>query len=362
MTVETNQRHQPEDTGLEQRLLNLALGHPATLAERQQLATSLLTAAWQVEAFNITPETVLDQVELRLQRLQEVYPRLSELCPTLGWSTCPMLLLWQLWLPMAEQVAVWREALARPMVQGISGMQGTGKTTLALILGEILSLMGFRVCRLSIDDLYKTYRDRQQLQQADPRFHWRGPPGTHDLNLGLQVLQQLRTTFHEPIALPRFDKSAHSGAGDRTQPDWITNPEIILFEGWFVGARPVDLHRFDTAPPPINTAADRDFAREVNQRLWDYLPLWQQLDRLILLYPVDYRLSEQWRQQAEQRMMTEGKSGMSPAEVSQFVEYFWRSLHPELFIKPLLHDPRVDWVIEIDAAHCPQSIHSPTLS
>jgi D-glycerate 3-kinase len=88
-------------------------------------------------------------------------------------------------------------------------------------------------------------------------------------------------------------------------------------------------------PALIQTLAERSFARDMNDRLKDYLPLWERLDRLMLLYPIDYRLSQQWRRQAEQQMIATGKSGMTDAQVDEFVEYFWRSLHPELFITPL---------------------------
>lgn len=331
---------------------------PVSDLDRQQLAAHLLSIRWQVEAFNLTSETVNAVVDRRVGQMQQIYPNLQQFCQEqLGWQ-CPLTMLWNLWLPLAEQLLNWQQTLNRPLIQGILGGQGTGKTTLTLILAEILRYFGLRVCCLSIDDLYKTYAERQALQQVDPRFRWRGPPGTHDVGLGLTVLTQLRQAEH-PVTIPRFDKSLYGGAGDRTKPESVAGAEVILFEGWFVGVRPVDPQVFATAPPPIETDADRDFAREVNQRLRDYLPLWNQLDRLWVLCPSDYRFSQQWRRQAEQRMIESGRAGMSDAEVDQFVAYFWRALHPDLFIKPLLKDQRVDLVIEIDAEHQPSAIYCP---
>jgi len=207
------------------------------------------------------------------------------------------------------------------------------------------------VAPLSIDDIYKTYGDRQQLQQADPRLRWRGPPGTHDTDTGIQVLQQVRAGQSEPVLMPRFDKSLHGGMGDRIAPEPVSNIDILLFEGWFVGMRPLDPAQFDTAPPPIVTEADRAFACDCNDRLRDYLPLWDLLDGLIVLHPVDYRLSKQWRQEAEQKMKQQGRSGMSDEEIAAFVEYFWTALHPELFLPPLLNT--ADFVIEVQPDHTP---------
>jgi D-glycerate 3-kinase len=80
----------------------------------------------------------------------------------------------------------------------------------------------------------------------------------------------------------------------------------------------------------------------------------------MVLNPVDYRLSKQWRKQAEQEMIARGKSGMRDAEIEQFVDYFWKSLHPELFIIPLIHHPqRTDLVVDINADHSVGNIYKP---
>lgn len=331
---------------------------PLSLLDPSLLETLLETSllARRQKATGIRATTVGAVVERRVRQLRVIYPHLNQFCQTLGWQRCPLDLLWQLWLPLAEQISVWKTE-SDPLLVGILGAQGTGKTTLTLILTEILQLFQLQVCRISIDDLYKTYAERQQLQQVDPRWRWRGPPGTHDVELGLSILQQLRQAQF-PVAVPRFDKSAYAGAGDRTEAELVMAADVVLFEGWFVGVQPIDPQAFATAPPPIVTAADREFARDVNLQLQNYLPLWNLLDRLIVLYPADYRFSQQWRQQAEQQMIATGRAGMSDAEISEFVSYFWRSLHPDLFVKPLLEDAeRVDLVIEIDADHRPQAIY-----
>ncbi|MBW4602415.1 MAG: glycerate kinase [Calothrix sp. FI2-JRJ7] len=252
---------------------------------------------------------------------------------------------------LAAQIAQLRSHTGRPIIQGILGGQGTGKTTLALSLISILEQMGYSTVTLSLDDLYKTYDARLALQQQDPRLIWRGPPGTHDVDLGLNVLEAVRNAI-SPISIPRFDKSIHSGAGDRTTPDTYINIDILLFEGWFVGARPIDPVKFEAPVPPIINAADKAFARDMNQELANYLPLWQRLDSLIVLYPQDYRYSVQWRKEAEHKMIASGRPGMTDIQIEEFVNYFWRALHPELFIKALITSPQyVDSVIEIDANH-----------
>ncbi len=268
-----------------------------------------------------------------------------------------------LWLPLAIKLAESRQKLTRPLIQGILGGQGTGKTTLCRVLCLILERLGYRTISISIDDLYKTYQDRQILQKQDPRLIWRGPPGTHDIDLGLEVLDKLCSPErYNSIQVPRFDKSAWGGAGERTEPEIIESADIVLFEGWFMGVQPIDPTIFDNLIlPPIETDCDRKFATDTNERLKDYLPLWSKLDKLIVLYPTDYHLSLQWRLQAEQEMLATGKSGMTESQIHDFVKYFWKALHPELFITPLTRNSNcTDLVIEINQDRTPGKIYKPS--
>ncbi|WP_414622041.1 glycerate kinase [Calothrix sp. CCY 0018] len=335
------------------------------LIENDTLNKNLISEAlkdkFRAKAFDITPENVEETINKRWDLLKSIYPAFKELCQTnLQMSKVAVLpTLWDLWLPLAMQIASRHQQIQRPFIQGILGGQGTGKTTTCKIINLILSHLEYRTLSLSIDDLYKTYQARLILQQQDPRLIWRGPPGTHDVDLGLNVLDnilQRQTT----INVPRFDKSLHSGNGDRTLPETVENIDIVLFEGWFVGVKPIDSAVFNTPPLPIITEADKVFARDMNHLLHDYLPLWQRLDSLIVLNPTDYRLSLEWRKQAEHQMKASGKTGMTDLQIEEFVNYFWKALHPELFIKPLIKSPSVDLIIEINPNHSFGKVYKPS--
>lgn len=350
----------------EQILNHWADGQTPTVSEWQQLAAEEFAAPQRAKAFGLTADNAQERIQARLHLFQAVCTDILTLpafrSPETDRSRT-LLLLWNLWLPLASQLAAQQQQLGHPLIQGILGGQGTGKTTMATVLSVILAQMGDRTLSLSLDDLYKTYEERRRLQQQDPRLIWRGPPGTHDVQLGVQILDQLRQSDRtEPVAVPRFDKSARGGAGDRTAPEPIDTVDIVLFEGWFVGVRPIDPETFVApTPDPIQTAADRAFARDMNQRLSEYLPLWKRLDRLIVLYPVDYHLSLAWRTEAERQMIATGRSGMTDSQVEEFVKYFWRALHPELFITPLTRDPDwVDLVIEINRDRSIGAIYQPS--
>lgn len=331
--------------------------------ELQQLLTQELSKPQHAQALGIIDINCQKKLEERLKLLPQVYPDVLKLCQNLGLQDSDYVLttLWNLWLPLTIELVCQRQNAGRTLIQGILGGQGTGKTTLAEVIRALLTYLGYSSVAISLDDLYKTYADRQQLKQEDSRLIWRGPPGTHDLELGIEVLEKLRQgKTHESIAIPRFDKSAYNGAGDRCEPDLVKPVDVVLFEGWFVGARPIEESIFENPPAPIITPQDKLFARDNNRRLQEYLPLWNQLDRLLVLYPVNYTLSKEWRKEAEHKMIATGNAGMNDEQIDRFVEYFWRSLHPDLFIKPLISNPDlVNIVIEINADHTPGRVYSP---
>jgi D-glycerate 3-kinase len=262
------------------------------------------------------------------------------------------------WFPLAQQIIAWRESQADPtLIVGFLGGQGSGKTTLTALLCLLLEHQGYSAMSWSLDDLYLPHADRQLLEKRDPRLSRRGPPGTHDVELGIQVLNQFKAQ-ETTIEVPQFDKSLFQGAGDRINFKTYAPVDFVLFEGWFVGAQPIVLPR--DLPDPIITEADRDFARDMNMALEAYLPLWERLDRLVILELSDYHLSKQWRKQAEQLMRSQGKPGMSDQAIDEFVEYFWKALHPELFVTPLTKAPeQTDWVMEIGIDHLPILSHPP---
>lgn len=327
------------------------MGQSLTAAQWQTLAQWEAADAERSPTWGYRPTTLEMILENRVALLQQLYPDFATWCAgRLGDPMAYLVTLWGVWLPLSDRLIHLRQQKQRPIVQGILGGQGTGKTTLGEVLTLILRQRGYGTLSVSLDDLYKTYRDRQELQTQEPRLIWRGPPGTHDVELGIQVLDQLRQPLPgQAIAIPRFDKALHGGMGDRVAAEWVSEIDIVLFEGWFVGVRPLAPSAFDQPPAPIVTEGDRAFALAMNQRLHSYLPLWKRLDALWILHLADYRWSKQWRKQAEQEMQATGKPGMTDSQIEQFVDYFWQALHPALFLPPLL--PQADLVLTINSDH-----------
>ena len=92
---------------------------------------------------------------------------------------------------------------------GLSGGQGSGKTTVTAILKIILSKFFKREIHISsIDDFYKTLKEREEMsQKIHPLFKTRGVPGTHDINQIKNFFYYLKKSKFKKLILPKFDKS-----------------------------------------------------------------------------------------------------------------------------------------------------------
>jgi D-glycerate 3-kinase len=234
----------------------------------------------------------------------------------------------RIYRPLAARIMVLAQ-VRRGRIVGICGSQGSGKSTGAGVLRLLLEEVGLRVAVLSIDDLYLPKEARAQLaQDVHPLLATRGPPGTHDVALGERVLDALLTP--QCTAIPRFDKSRDT----RTDPslwDQFQGPaDVVLFEGWCVGARP---EPEEALAEPINdlektSDADGTWRRYVNGALaGPYQYLFGRIECLILLKAPSFEVVAGWRkeQEAKLRARVGDASGvMSDAQIDRFVQHYER--------------------------------------
>lgn len=65
----------------------------------------------------------------------------------------------------------------------------------------------------------------------------RGLPGTHDVELAINIIQQLKNPDPQTLLIPSYNKAAFNGEGDRSS-NWIElqRPiDVVMFDGWFLG-------------------------------------------------------------------------------------------------------------------------------
>lgn len=251
-----------------------------------------------------------------------------------------------------QQQGLWREQLkllsqSQPStvwIIGVSGSQGSGKSTLCAALQKLWSGFGVQSDVISLDDYYLEPELRAERAALwHPLFAERGVPGTHDTELLLSQLQAFRRG--EAQNWRRYDKGRDCAEPSPEQ----TQARILLLEGWCVGLHAQiesdllqDLNPLEQQQDPQGI-----WRQKVNQQLAaDYQHIWQQLDLLTWLRAPDWEAVCRWRQWQE-KSLQQKQLGKSPAELEQFMLYFerltresWRQL-PE----------RADFILSLDQEH-----------
>lgn len=263
----------------------------------------------------------------------------------------------QHYLPLAEWLYQSVAPQTTPVI-GINGAQGSGKSTLSALLKLVLeSKYHWQVAVLSIDDIYLTRKQRAGLARSvHPLLQTRGVPGTHDVALGLSIIDQLKTLEKgQLVHLPRFNKATD----DRQPPgQWAAVPgpvDLILFEGWCVGSEAVD-------PAQLSQPVNRLEAEEDAQGIWrtyvnqqlqgPYRQLFQQIDYLIFLQVPDFDSVRNWRLEQEQKlagkMSGEAAAGlMNAGEIERFIQHYQRLTRQNLEYLP----GRADVLLKLDRDH-----------
>lgn len=265
------------------------------------------------------------------------------------------------YIPYLEKIIERKKSgdTSKGLIVGISAIQGAGKTTQGEIMEILLASQGYSPVSLSIDDHYFSHEQLNELREFDPRYIRRGV--THDIYLATENLKALQDMQDgTEVKIPIYDKGANNGDGDWT--GWRTvskKPDFIFYDGWMLGAkRVVDESIFESGLPGLDTPEAIRFAKNINQKLDAYSPLWKMIDFMNVLYVPDYKVSIEWRDQAEEVLRQKG-TGMSHAQITEFVYYFWRSIHPAIFIKNLAQDDKTDQVVIINNDHSIKKILTP---
>ena len=258
------------------------------------------------------------------------------------------------YLPLTKKIFAEHSKDRKTKIIGLSGGQGSGKSTISNILKIILK-EGYNLNTVifSIDDFYKTSKERKVMsRKTSPLFLTRGVPGTHDTALLLKSLTNLKNSKFKKILIPRFDKSIDDRVHLKKWQKVLKKPDIVIFEGWCVGVTPQK--KKDLLVPINELEKEKDYnkiwRKRVNKELdGKYKKIFSLIDKIIYLKVPSFKHVYQWRllQEKKLRVTSKGKKTMNDSQIKNFVMFYER-LTKHMLKK---YDKIADIVIQIDEKH-----------
>jgi len=242
---------------------------------------------------------------------------------------------------------------------GLSGGQGSGKSTISQILKIILKAQyNLETVVFSIDDFYKKIKDRRKMsKKINHLFLTRGVPGTHDTNQLYRCLKTLKKNSFKKISIPTFDKSLDDRCSKNKWTKILKKPNIVIFEGWCVGANP---QKNSDLIKPVNKLEKLEdntliWRKKVNNDLkYSYKKIFNLIDNLIFLKVPSFKYVYKWRLLQEKKLKknSKGKKIMRPDEIQRFIMFYERITRN--MIKTLGSKAKI--LINIDSKHKLKSI------
>ena len=221
-----------------------------------------------------------------------------------------------------------------PFIVGLSGGQGSGKTTISSIISIILKkYFKLNVFTISIDDFYKTRKERFLLsKKIHSLLMTRGVPGTHDVSLMLDFFKRAKRKKFRSLKLPRFNKAIDDRYNKKLWHSLKKRPDIIIFEGWCVGAKAEKHNALKKSVNSLEKLKDKKliWRRYVNKQLQSkYKQLYDQLNCLLYIKSKNFSLLKKWRIKQERKLSLKNKKFndhkiMSDKEVINFMQTYQR--------------------------------------
>ena len=207
----------------------------------------------------------------------------------------------------------------------IAGSQGSGKSTLTIVLKLVLEeFYKKKVMLLSIDDYYLSKNKRLKLsKKIHPLLITRGVPGTHNIAaLRKDIINFQKKKF--PIVAPLFNKLKDDISSKKKI---IKKAEILLLEGWCCGSPPISRDYLFKNINRLESTLDKNKAwrQYYNFQLQkDYKKVFSLFDKQIYIQPPSFTYISKWRytQEKSNALKSKDEKFMKKTDLQKFIQHY----------------------------------------
>ncbi len=228
---------------------------------------------------------------------------------------------WGLGLPFLTKVENLMKKNDHPLLLGLSGLPGCGKTSFGRWLEDVAFIYNLPLCVVSLDDFYLPSPLLDTAMSGNPWGVPRGLPGSHDLKL----LEESIYKFLERgvLSSPRFDKSLRNGFGDRC--GWrLSRPRILVVEGWFLGCSAH--HKPDSLPAQTLQKNEIEYRNQVIDCLKSYESIWKYFLSIWHLKAQKLEFTSTWKRQQETHLKETKGNSLKGETLENFIRMIQVSL------------------------------------
>ena len=205
----------------------------------------------------------------------------------------------------------------------IAGSQGSGKSTLSLIIKKYFQkFYSKNVVILSIDDFYLSSYQRKKLAKKFKTnlFETRGVPGTHNFKLLYETIDQLRTNKF-PVYSPTFDKVTDNTKKYKRK---ISRADLIILEGWCVGSKTIDTKYLNQNINELEKNKDQNliWRTAYNNFLDDYQKIFNKFNYYVFIKLPNWENVINWKYKQELALRSLSNDNKLKKRLYKFIQYY----------------------------------------
>ena len=225
----------------------------------------------------------------------------------------------------------------------IAGSQGSGKSTLSLIIKKYFQkFYSKNVVILSIDDFYLSSYQRKKLAKKFKTnlFETRGVPGTHNFKLLYETIDQLRSNKF-PVYSPTFDKVTDNTKKYKRK---ISRADLIILEGWCVGSKTIDTKYLNQNINELEKNKDQNliWRTAYNNFLDDYQKIFNKFNYYVFIKLPNWENVINWKYKQELSLRSLSNDNKLKKRLYKFIQYYeklskWMSMTTPSYCNVLIN-------------------------